>query len=596
MKLSDYVASFLSAQGIRHVFAVSGGASVHLIQSVEDMSGITFICPQHEQAGAMAADAYARVTGNIGAAIATSGPGATNLLSGVCSAYYDSVPVMYITGQVSTFRQKGDTGVRQIGFQETDTVPIFKPVTKYAVQIDDPTRIRYELEKACYLARSGRPGPVYIDIPDNIQREDIEPDKLDRYIPELQPDTISVLINEIATCVDLIKNAQRPILILGWGIRLAKAEKEVLRFIEKSGFPVVPTWAVADIIPSDHPQYVGTFGTHGTRYANFAVQNADLILSIGSRLDTKATGSPISTFARGANKIVVDIDPCELGKFERFGLQVDLLINADAGEFLRTFNTQVVEMEMPDISEWFQQIALWKKKYPICQQEYYKQEDVNPYVFVKALSGALSEKDVIFTDTGCCLAWMMQAFDFKINQRIYHDWNNTCMGWALPASIGACFALGRKPITCVTGDGSLQMNIQELATVMRHQLPIKIFLINNSGYSMIRQTQDQWLESSYLASSVEGGLAFPDFLKVAKAYGFKTATISKNRDIRKHIQEVLENEGPFFCNVDIGTEHRVVPQAKFGRPNEDLEPLLERQEFVKNMIVKPLDVSLTDDS
>lgn len=595
MKLSDYVADFLARQGIRHVFAVSGGASVHLIQSIEDTPDITFICPQHEQAGAMAADAYARVTGNIGAAIATSGPGATNLLSGVCSAYYDSVPVIYITGQVSTFRQKSDTGVRQIGFQETDTVPIFTPVTKYAVQIDDPTRIRYELEKACYLARSGRPGPVYVDIPDNIQREDIEPDELDRYTPELQPDTISVLIDEIATCVDLIKNAQRPILILGWGIRLAKAEKEILKFIEKSGFPVVPTWAVADILPSDHPQYVGTFGTHGTRYANFAVQNADLILSIGSKLDTKATGSPITAFARGAKKIVVDIDPCELGKFERFGLQIDLLVNADAGEFLRTVNTKVAEMEMRDISVWFQQIALWKKKYPICQTDYYDQETVNPYVFVKTLSSELSKGDIILTDTGCCLAWMMQGFEFKADQRIYHDWNNTCMGWALPASIGACFALDGKPITCVTGDGSLQMNIQELSTVMKHQLPIKIFLINNKGYSMIRQTQDQWLGSRYLASCVEEGLAFPDFVKVARAYGFQTATISKNRDIRKHIQEVLESKGPFFCNVDIGTEHRVIPQVKFGRPNEDLEPLLERQEFLKNMIVKPLDVSLTDD-
>lgn len=596
MKLSDYVASFLAEQGIRHVFAVSGGASVHLIQSVEDTPGITFICPQHEQAGAMAADAYARVTGNIGAAIATSGPGATNLLSGVCSAYYDSVPVIYITGQVSTFRQKGDTGVRQIGFQETDTVPIFTPVTKYAVQIDDPTRIRHELEKACYLAMSGRPGPVYVDIPDNIQREDIEPDELDRYSPELQPNTSPVLMNEIATCVDLIKNAQRPILILGWGIRLAKAEKEILKFVEKSGYPVVPTWAVADILPSDHPQYVGTFGTHGTRYANFAVQNADLILSIGSRLDTKATGSPINTFARDAKKIVVDIDPYELGKFGLFGLQIDLLINADAGEFLRTLNTQVVEMEMPDISGWFQQITLWKKKYPICQTDYYHQEAVNPYVFVKSLSSELSKGDIILTDTGCCLAWMMQGFEFKADQRIYHDWNNTCMGWALPASIGACFALGRKPIICVTGDGSLQMNIQELSTVMKHRLPIKIFLINNNGYSMIRQTQDQWLESRYSASCVEGGLAFPDFVKVAKAYGFKTTTISKNRDIRKHIQEVLESEGPFFCNVDIGTEHRVVPQVKFGRPNEDLDPLLERKEFLKNMIIKSMDVSLADDS
>ena len=592
MKLSDYVAGFLAKQGIRHVFAISGGASLHLIQSLEDMPGISYICPQHEQAGAMAADAYARATGNVGAAVATSGPGAINMLSGVCSAYYDSVPVIYITGQVSTFRQKGDTGVRQIGFQETDTVPIFTPVTKYAVQINDPMRIRYELGKACYLAKSGRPGPVYIDIPDNIQREDVEPDRLDRYRPELQPDNVSLLINELAACVDLIKKARRPILILGWGIRLAKAEKELFGFVEKSGFPVVLTWAVADILPSDHPQYVGTFGTHGTRYANFAVQNADLIMSIGSRLDTKATGSPITTFARDAKKIVVDIDPCELGKFERFGLQIDLLINVDARKFLRTFNTQVVKMEMPNISGWFQQIAMWKNKYPICKQEYYKQENINPYVFVKSLSAEMSENDIIFSDTGCCLAWMMQTFDFKINQRIYHDWNNTCMGWALPASIGACFALDKKSIICVIGDGSLQMNIQELATIVKHHLPLKIFLINNHGYSMIRQTQDQWLGSCYLASCVEGGLAFPDFVKVAKAYGFKTATISKNKDIRKNIQKVLESEGPFFCDIDVGPEHRVVPQVKFGRPNEDMEPLLKRQEFIKNMTVKPLDVSL----
>ena len=596
MKLSDYVASFLSAQGIRHVFAVSGGASVHLIQSVEDMPGITFICPQHEQAGAMAADAYARVTGNIGAAITTSGPGATNLLSGVCSAYYDSVPVIYITGQVATFRQKGDTGVRQIGFQETDTVPIFAPVTKYAVQIDDPTRIRYELEKACYLAKSGRPGPVLIDIPDNIQREDINPDTLESFISEPQIEDSGRLNNEIELCINLIQDTRRPVVILGWGVRLAKAGKEALEFVEKLGFPVTPTWAAADLLPSDHPQYVGTFGTHGTRHANFAVQNADLILSIGSKLDTKATGSPITTFARGAKKIVVDIDPCELGKFERFGLQIDLLINADAGEFLRTFNTQVVEMEMPDISGWVKQITLWKKKYPICRIDYYDQEPVNPYVFVKTLSRELSEKDVIFTDTGCCLAWMMQAFDFKANQRLYHDWNNTCMGWALPASIGACFALDGKPIICVTGDGSLQMNIQELATVARHQLPIKIFLINNHGYSMIRQTQEQWLGSRYLASSVDGGLAFPDFVKVAKAYGFKTVTVSKNRGVCNGIRKALDIKGPVFCNIDVGSEHRVVPQVKFGRPNEDLEPLLERQEFLKNMIVKPLDVSFADDS
>ena len=593
MKLSDYVAYFLSKQGIRHVFAVSGGASLHLIHSLESTPGITFVCPQHEQAGAMAADGYSRVTRNLGAAIATSGPGATNMITGICCAYYDSVPVIYITGQVSVFRLKGDTGVRQIGFQETDIVEICKSITKYSVQVDNPLRIRYELEKACYLAKSGRPGPVLLDIPDNIQREQIEPDALESFTPGRQEQKAVSLSKEVDQCIELLKNAQRPVIILGWGIRLAGAEGEVKALIHTLEFPIATTWAVADLLPSDHRLLIGTFGTHGTRYANFAVQNSDLILAIGSRLDTKATGSPITSFAREAKKIIVDIDYYELNKFRRFGLDVDLLINADAKKFLHMINQKITSIKTKDISDWIERIAMWKKRYPVCPSVIDNGKDVNPYAFVKSLAKEVAEDEIILVDTGCTLAWMMQAFDFKANQRIYHDWNNTAMGWALPASIGACFALDRKPIICVTGDGSLQMNIQELATIVSHQLPIKIFLINNRAYGMIQQTQDQWLESKYLASTIEGGLAFPDFVKVAGAYGFKTVTITKNKELHKCIRSVLDSEGPIFCNVEIGSEQRVIPQVKFGRPNEDAEPLLDRKEFLENMIVKPMAVSLT---
>jgi len=592
MKLSDYVAEFLARQGIRHVFVVSGGASIHLIDSIAKHPNIDFVCPQHEQAGAMAADGYARVSGNLGAAIATSGPGATNFLTGVCSAYYDSVPVIYITGQVSTFRKKGDTGVRQIGFQETDTVPIFTPVTKYAVQVDDPKRIRYELEKACFIAKTGRPGPVLIDIPDNIQREDIVPDKLDFYKPRAFAGSKVNLSAEIDKCIYWFKNAKRPLIILGWGIHLGKASQQVRKLIGSLGVPFVPTWAIADILPSDHPLYVGTFGTHGTRYANFAVQNADFILSIGSRLDTKATGSPIATFAREAKKIIVDVDLGELNKFRTFGLNIDLVINSDARNFIEAFNEKAVGIARKDISKWIARISLWKEKYPICPVKYYEDEDVNPYVFVKFLSKECGEGDILILDTGCALAWMLQAFEFKKHQRLFHDFNNTAMGWALPASIGAAFTLSASRVICVTGDGSLHMNIQELATVIRHQLPIKIFLINNHGYSMIKQTQDQWLNSLYSASTVDGGLALPNFMKVAEAYGFNTVSISKNDKMRDHIREALNNEGPSFCSVEISPDHRVIPQVKFGRPNEDAEPLLERQEFFKNMIIKPLNVSL----
>lgn len=589
MKLSDYVASFLANQGIRHVFAVSGGASLHLIHSIADTPGISFVCPMHEQAGAMAADGYARVTGNLGAALATSGPGATNLLTGVCCAYYDSVPVLFITGQVSTFRSKGDTGVRQIGFQETDTVDIFRPVTKYAVRVDRPEDIRYELEKASYLARSGRPGPVLLDIPDDVQRAQIDPADLRSFTPPAPSERRRASHDAIAKCLAWIQEAKRPVMVLGWGVRLAGAAELARRVVEQIGIPVAPTWALADILPADHKLLIGTFGTHGTRHANFAVQNADLIVSIGSRLDTKATGSPPATFAREARKTVVDIDASELQKFSRYGLHIDLPIEADAREFLEEL--AAVGKHRAPISAWLGQIQTWKQMWPVCPPTWREQDDINPYVFVTKLANHCREDETIVVDTGCTLAWTMQAFQFKTGQRLFHDWNNTAMGWALPASIGASFALGGQPVVCLSGDGSLQMNIQELATVVRHNLPIKLFLLNNHGHSMIQQTQDQWLGSRYLASSVAGGLADPDYVAIAKAYGFRTLSVSRNSDLDDVIAEVMSAAGPVLCHVDVRAEHRVTPQVKFGRPNEDPEPLLPRREFLENMIVKPLDVS-----
>jgi acetolactate synthase-1/2/3 large subunit len=591
MKLSDYVADFLARQGIRHAFAISGGASVHLIDSIARHPDIDYVCPQHEQAAAMAADAYSRVTGNLGVAISTSGPGATNLITGVCCAYYDSVPVLYITGQVATFRLRRGTGVRQMGFQETEVVEMFKPVTKYAVRLDDPGRIRYELEKALYIARSGRPGPVVIDLPDNLQREQIDPEALEAFQPEAADDPPSNLSEQIDACVELLQRAHRPVVILGWGIRLAKAEKEAREFVHQLGFPVLPTWAMLDLLPAAHPAVVGTFGSHGTRYANFAVQNSDLVLAVGARLDSRETGG-LSTFAREAKKIVVDIDDSELRKFQTFGTQMDLLIHADAKDFLQEMNRRIGEMRRRDLSKWIDRIDRWKRTHPICPAAYYQESDVNPYVFVKSLAEESAEGDVIFLDTGCALAWMMQAFEVKEGQRIFHDFNNTAMGYALPASIGASLALGRRPITCVTGDGSLQMNIQELATVLRHKLPIRIFLINNRGYSMIQQTQEQWLDARYEASTVEGGLAFPDFVKVAEAYGYKTVTIRRNAEVTVRIRQALDTKGPVFCNVEIRPDHRVIPQVRFGRPIEDPEPFLPREEFLENMIVKPVEASL----
>jgi acetolactate synthase-1/2/3 large subunit len=592
MKLSDVVAAFLAEEGIKHVFAISGGASLHLIHSIADASGTGFICPQHEQAGAMAADAYARVTGGLGCALATSGPGATNLVTGICSSYYDSVPVLYLTGQVATFRAKGNTGVRQIGFQETEIVDLCKTITKYAVLIKDPYSIRYELQKAVAIARAGRPGPVLVDIPDDLQRMEIDPLKLFDYQPESTPRNPPIGETILDQCLDAIAEAKRPIIVYGWGVHLAKAENEAREFAHLVNVPVAMTWAALDLFPYSDPLAVGGFGTHGVRFANFAVQNADLVISIGSRLDTKATGSPATTFAREARLIMLDIDPAEIEKFKHLNVKIHLGISADAGTFLKEILQHARGRRFPDFTPWITRILDWKSRYPACLPAYSEESAVNPYLLVKQLSALLQEDDIIVCDTGCALAWMMQGFEFKRGQRFFHAFNNTPMGYALPGAIGASFARPGRRIVCITGDGSLQMNIQELITVVHHDLPIKLLLINNHGHSMVQQTQEMWLKGHYHATSVEGGLAFPDFIAVAKAYGFPVDTLALNADIPLKLKQSMEGDGPFFLNIEIDSKHRVLPQVKFGRPNEDADPLLDRTEFLANMIVKPLPVSV----
>lgn len=585
MKLSDYVASFLESIGCAHAFVFSGGASLHLIHSIEN-SNINMTCPLHEQAAAMAADAYYRATGRLAVAIATSGPGATNLLTGICSAYFDSVPAIYITGQVATFRMKKNMGVRQIGFQETDIVAMVHPVVNYAVTIKAASDIRYELEKAYYLALTGRSGPVLIDIPDNLQREDISPENLRRFDKPIAPKLSMLLPDEvILQIINLIKNAKRPVIIAGWGIHLSKAYVEVIRLIETLNFPVAPTWAMAHLLDHEHELLIGTFGTHGTRYGNFAVQNADLIIALGSRLDTKSTGSPPSTFARGARKIHVDIDETELNKFDHLNVTIDFKINSDIKIFAHHLLQKLQTIKKPDTRPWLNQIKKWKSKYPICPLHYYQEQEVNPYVFVKALSESCKLDDVIIADTGCTIAWMMQAFDFKKGQRLYHDFNNTAMGWGMPASIGVSLGLTGKRIISVMGDGSFSINVQELAVIVSKKLPIKIFVLDTHGHLMVQQTQSQWLESKYIATSTAGGLPHVDICNIAKGYGLYTMNISKNSELSHAISEMLDFDGPALCVIEINQKHRVIPQVKFGCPNEDLEPLLPREELAANMLI-----------
>ena len=585
LKLSDYVARFLAEQGVDTVFALSGGASLHLIHSVEAHPDLQLVCPLHEQAAA--ADGYSRLSGRFGVAITTSGPGATNLITGICCSFYDSVPALFITGQVSTFRMVGDTGVRQIGFQETPTVSLVSPITKYAVTVTDPRRIRYELEKAVFMMNSGRPGPTLVDIPDNLQREMIEPDSLAGFDPPVaSTGRFASAAASKSTLLSLLAASERPVIVAGWGVVLAGVQEQFRAFARATGIPVALTWGAADLLVDQDPLNIGRFGTHGVRYANFAVQNSDLVLSLGSRLDTKSTGSPVNTFARAAKKIVLDIDANELGKFAKFGLETDLLIEDDLRSFFDLFGEAELEATAGIHEPWLAKIAHWKAALGEFDRNLRAHlPGLNPYEFVTQLSRLAPADATVVVDTGCAIAWVMQAWQVRAGQRLLHDCNNTAMGWSLGAALGCHFAEPDRPLLVIIGDGSIMMTLQELASIRKHSIPAKIFLLNNSGYAMIQQTQDQWLGSRYVASSLTGGLGFPNFGQIGHAFGYKHIEISERTDIPEILRSNLESDDPVLFEVVIPPSARVVPQVKFGRPNEDMEPLLPRDVFSAQMLI-----------
>ncbi|HVK99978.1 MAG TPA: thiamine pyrophosphate-binding protein [Dongiaceae bacterium] len=586
MKLADYVAHFFAGLGVRHAFVVSGGASLHLIHGLDNTPGISHICCHHEQAAAMAADGYSRVTGNLGLAMATSGPGATNLITGIAGCFYDSVPAVFVTGQVSTFRMSGNSGVRQTGFQETPIVDICRSITKYAVQVLNPADIKKELQKAVHIAKTGRPGPVLVDIPDNVQRMNIDPDALVEFSPDVAADAADR--NTVQTIIAKLAESERPVIIAGWGLHLAGVEDQFRSLVEKLNVPVALTWGAADLLPASHALRIGTFGTHGSRYANFAVQNADFVLALGSRLDTKATGSPPNTFARSAWKAVVDIDRKELDKFELYEVKIDCPVESD----LRTFVPALAAKSVTtDFSPWLQRIDQWKSRYHFSKETYDPGQQVDPYRFADVLADILPARANIWVDTGSAIAWMMQAFRPGPGHRVWHDFNNTAMGWALPAAIASALVEPQVPTYCVVGDGSLMMNLQELATVVRHNLDIRIICLDNAGYSMIQQTQDQWLDGRYIASSIDGGLSFPNWLAAAAAFNIPALEITHNAFLMDGLKRLADHTGPGFCRVAIDSACRVTPQVKFGRPNEDPEPLLPRDQFRREMVVPPLPAS-----
>ena len=421
----------------------------------------------------------------------------------------------------------------------------------------------------------------------NIQRAMVNENELVTYIPEKKEIDYSLLNEKVDQTIELINHAKRPVIILGAGVKIGKSEKETKKLIERLGIPVVLSWGGIDLLPYNHPLRIGGFGVAADRVGNFAVQNSDLIISLGSRLDTRQVGGRAETFAREAKKIVLDIDSKELYKGR--GLKIDVDINYDIKNFLENINSKLYKINSQNLSEWKEKIKIWKEKYPICPSKYFSQEDkVNPYVFMDVLSDKLNEKEIIVVDTGNNLSWTMQGFKIKKDQRLFSDLGHASMGYAIPGSIGACFANNKLPVICITGDGGLKMNINEFETIVRHSLPIKIFVLNNHSYGMIKQFQDVWFKSKYNASSVDGGLGDPNFLRIANAYGMKTVQINNHQELNK-IDEVLNHPGPVLCNLELNPDAKTIPKLEFGKPIEDSSPLLDRDEFRENMIVKPLE-------
>jgi acetolactate synthase-1/2/3 large subunit len=574
IKLSDYLVDYMYAQGTRHVFGMSGGAAVHMFDSAakHPQMGITFVA--HEQSAAIAADAYYRVSGRMGASIVTSGPGATNLLTGVCCSYYDSVPSLMLTGQVATSRLKGARNVRQVGFQETDTLSIFGSVTKYARQVQQPEQIATVLDGAYAAAQDGRPGPVLVDIPDDLQRAQIDasnllrsrPSSADR--PEALEGQIDLLWNEIST-------AKRPVFVIGGGLNTPRKADELREFLAHLDVPILQTWAGLDLLPNDWKNRVGTFGVYGSRLGNFVIQHADLVVCLGTRLSQNLTGGVLNSFAPKARIVMVDADLGELNKFDGYGIEISQRIHCQMADFLNLAQATVPRFKLPSIDSWLATIAHWKEELP--NDLPLEPDDEVGYVdanhFIRKLSDVLADDEIVFVDTGGNLTWTCNNLRVKAGQRVISAWNFTPMGYAVPAGIGGAAATDR-PITCIIGDGGLELCLGELATIVRLQLPLKIILFNNHSHGIQKQTLETWLDGNYVGVDPESGLGLTDFPNVAKAMGLPVISISSSKDTGEILREVYGITGPVFCNVEINPDQKLHPVLKSGASLDNQMPLL----------------------
>ncbi len=599
MKLSDYVFRVVADTGVKHVFLVPGGGAMHLNDSLSRCSGVDFVCNLHEQASAIAAENYSKATNHLGVALVTTGPGSTNAITGLAGAWLDSTPCLFLSGQVKRadrmFMLDGTPlGVRQVGMQEVDIVSIVRSLTKYAITVDDPGSIRYHMEKALYLAKSGRPGPVWIDIPLDVQASPIDPGTLRGFDPSECKAAIQIDLEALVSeTIHALNKSECPILLAGNGIRLARAEKEFLELVEMLDIPVESTWLAIDLIADDHPLFVGRPGSLAPRGANFAVQNSDFLLALGARLDRVITGYSPERFARAAHKVMVDIDPAELAKM---GDSIQTKVQADAGEFIRALLRRKSEIQRKDRLPWKQRCTDWKNRYPVVLPEHRKPEGlISMYHLAEALQDVLpANTPIVSGSSGSAIELFLLALRVKAGQRVFHTTALGAMGYGIAASIGVCLANGRRPVVCVDGDGGFQFNIQELETVSRLKLPITFFVLNNGGYASIRISQTNFFGAPRIGCSPETGQTLPDITKVAQAYGLQTDVIRDQSDLRADLRRVLSRGGPLVCDTFVlpdefrGPRLSSVqrPDGSFvSKPLEDLYPFLSREEFLSNMLI-----------
>lgn len=595
VKISDFVIDYLVALGIKDIFLISGGGCIHLIDSIGKNKKIKFICNHHEQASAIAAESYSRITEKISACLVTTGPGSTNALTGLIGAWLDSIPVIFISGQVKRETIADYAKLRQVGDQEINIIDMVKPVTKYAVTIFKVEEISYHLEKAAYLATHGRQGPVWINIPLDIQGAKIKRSLLKHFDPkEIEKTFLSQnkLKSEVQFTIEKLKKAKRPLLFVGNGVRLAGAQKELLNLISLLKIPVVTGFAGFDLISFSNPFFAGRPGTIGQRSGNFAVQNSDLLLVIGSKLNIRMIGYNFKSFARGAYKIMIDVDKEEMNKST---LTIDKKIHSDAKAFINEMINQIKSNSIKfSIQNWINKTKYWLKKYSTILPEYWKEKKVNPYCFIDNLSKYLNKNDVIALSNATAAICTYQAIRFPQGLRIVNNSGCAAMGYGFPAALGACVANKKGRTICIEGDGSIQMNIQELQTVVHNKLPLKIFVYNNKGYVSIRLTQNGLFAGRLVASSEDSGVSCPDIIKVAKAYGVHTERITSHKDMDKTIKKVLSYKGPVACEIIVSPDMQFSPksasmQLKDGtfvsRPLEDMAPFLSREELKNNMFI-----------